>query len=149
MHVKIPPSYLGLEASQNRKYGATPRIWMTKDGVRIPVKKMSDEHLLRVIRKMRWWATRCKRWLMNATIHMVIYEFKEHLKFVKSVFGDFDEEDSIWDENANIVEEYSKLYNLSNEDFLKRFIPTWPELIKEGQRRGLLDSRGYTRKGRI
>ena len=123
MRVRISPAYLGLEASQNRSYGATKRIWMTQYALRIPVKEMDDAHLLRTIRKIRWFAKRYRDWFKRAYFWTIA-------------------------RGEETIEEF-EMYLVINEEFCYKTIPTWPELIKEGQRRGLLDSRGYTRKGRI
>jgi hypothetical protein len=142
--VKIAPAYLGLAASQTeevkKRHPISKRIWMDQQGMRIPVSQMTDYHLCATIRKMRWWAKRTREWLK----HAIWWDVKEWLR----------ENDELWLDDGSPSQEgfeilvgemlrVKEIAELSNENFLRKYIPTWPELIQEGKRRGLYNQRGY------
>ena len=101
MRAKIEPAYLGFSAGQSERSqsrGITKRIWMMQNGIRIPVAKMNDAHLVRVVLILDGFAKRLKKDLGVTKISIL------------------------------------------------KGIPCFPELVKEGYRRGLLHSNGFPNK---
>lgn len=101
MRVKIEPAYLGFSAGQSKRSkqrGKTTKIWMTRDGLRLPVVKMTDYHLICAIYKMRLFALNLR------------------------------------DNN---------LEDKPIEKIIREHIPTFPLMVKEGYKRGLVHSNSY------
>lgn len=146
MRVKIAPAYLGLSASQSERSKTDPNrqvtktIWMDKQGMRIPVSQMTDYHLCATIRKLRWWAKRTRDWLKRSMWWEIREWFKEH--HVEYFHDGVHDEEGYEVLVADLIEA-KRLAELSNENFCRKFIPTWDEMIEEGKKRGLLNERGY------
>lgn len=156
MQVKISPAYLGLSASQSKrsKYkdrAYTRNIWMTKDGLRIPVREMTDSHMVYAVSSLRGVAIRIKKWAETKA---------EWYKLVNEAYNSSHSEDffhadgldmSNWNFPNPLEEkesEYRALSKMGVERVIRMFVPCWPAMVLEGYKRELLHSNGYlTDKG--
>ena len=159
MRVKISPAYLGLSASQskrskNKDRAVTRNIWMTRDGLRIPVNEMTDQHLVYAVSSLRGVAIRIKKWAEKKAewyrLASEAYDASHNEDFFSDSHGD-NLDLSNWYFPTPMEEkesEYRALSKMGVERIIRLFVPCWPKMVLEGYKRELLHSNGYlTDKG--
>lgn len=117
-------------------------IWVTKDGRRIAIPNMSDNHLLNTVAYLRRRSEEYKKML---AVRNLIKPVALSMLFENAPsFGDeqFDE----WYNEA--VEDARKMWDMPTEDFLSVYIPIYRKLKQEAYKRKILieGHRTYNRK---
>lgn len=101
-----------------RQNGPTKTIWVTKEGERIPVKKMDDRHLLNTIRFLR----------RNALM-LHAQQIKDAYEFSNTIFSE---------EAFDCHERYIRiLESMTEEEFLEDICITYNALVAEAKKRRL------------
>lgn len=105
------------------------QIWTTKDGRRIPVPLMGDEHLLNTIAFLRRRVQQYKnkmavQFIMNVTATIMMFD---HIP--DRVIEDYSDE---------TMREIDKLRSLADDDFLRRVFPIFSILLQEAYKRKIL-----------
>lgn len=100
---------------------ATPTVthWVTKDGHVIAVTEMTDDHLANTIRFL--WRT------AEAVRDHEAYEMDSAAQNMRGEMASNELEAAAW-----------ALYDLPIQDYLESTMPTWPTLIAEATRRGIM-----------
>jgi len=107
-------------------------IWITRDGRRIAIPNMTDSHLLNTLAFLRRNVLRYKRQIIRArltnlaAIHMMM--------------------DNIWGTSSQDMQEELdkasndslKLMDMSDDEFLLKYVPKWNNLYKEAYERKLI-----------
>lgn len=106
-----------LDREKHRQPSKT--VWVTRDGERIPVKKMTDNHLCNTIKL-----------LLHAAPGHKLREERELSRAMDVVHGDA--------ATLAVENEYYMLSEMSIEDYLDMRVPTWEALLNEAVKRGLV-----------
>jgi len=124
--------------SQLTEYGAidlatgfpTSQIWVTRDGRRIAVPNMSDDHLINVIAFLRRRAPQLKRKYGVALLLKQLTITTSHLFASMS-------DDTQNDIRHEMSGDFAIIQSLSNDDFLREHVPIFSHLLQEAYKRKL------------
>lgn len=95
----------------------TATVWVPRDGQRIPVRDMGDQHLINTIRMLRRKAP-----------FMMMNELRQMDRYIR---------DAPDGAAMGCESEADALINLSDDEYLSRTLPTFPALLAEAEKRGL------------
>jgi len=98
--------------------GPTKTVWVTKDGQRIPVRDMEDDHVVNTIRLLRRSAAGAR-----------LKELDDAFSCLTFLNGDMAQ--------MAVEQEIAGMMCQDDENWLKDHVPTYRALISEAARRGL------------
>lgn len=104
-------------------------IWVTKDGRRIAIPNMSDNHLLNTIAFLRRRVDNYKKQLAMSMLN--------NMSMAINMFDDIAEE---WIETAyaRFKETAKEVFDMPDEQFLVKYLPKYQKLYQEAYRRKIL-----------
>lgn len=149
MKIKVTPAYLGLEASQSKRSKSKDRaysktIWMTRDGLRLPIHEMTDFHLMSVVMLLRRQALRIKAFCKSSA--RIYSDLAKDAKL--DAVDIWDEEDiqlnwKVEESFRETADFYKRTSKMATEKILGEMVPCWPMIVLVGYKRGLLHSNGF------
>lgn len=107
-------------------------MWITKDGRRIAIPNMDDEHIQNTVRHLRKISETLKhRAAIGKLLASVLVSADMHI----APFPDDDDLDQWY--NAQ-TEEAQRIWDMPTNDFLREFVPQYEHLLTEMYKRKLL-----------
>lgn len=130
------------DAAQRTRYNNTDLasgypeslIWTTKDGQRIAIPNLADSHLLNILAFLRRRVENYKKQILAELAKGIIQNLSIVMLF------DVTSKDEARFESANeeIKREAQRIINLSDDEFLREFVPKHALLYREAYERKLL-----------
>ena len=96
----------------------TERIWVTKDGRRLFVGEMTNDHLYNTINLLHRWG--------KQTQVAAILALNQSLILLQGEQAIIECEQAL-----------DRMYDMTAEEFIEREVPTWPRLLEEAEKRGM------------
>lgn len=111
-------------------------LWRTRNGQELPIASLSDKHLLNIRKLISKRKAKVAQRLREAKQNALLLESLDTLALISGFMGD-DVVDCIQDDAAGLMNEGWRVAQLSDDEVLRTYFPSYQAVLAEIRRRDL------------